>query len=177
MVKTAKLSPVPSAVPRTHPCWWIFGWRRKKGEIINRILTIIYQILRSVFKKLLLKNLPCLGWIPRNFKNFIFKPKLSFLRENLQNHKKDQFPYFLRIHPIHVFFLIFHVNSHHWNIHLQKISKIHIKGGFVIPALTLDIIFMIFHRMSISAWKWKFWKDVLVQVSRIGPIFCQTALN
>ena len=26
------------------------------------------------------------GWIPRNFKNFDFKPKLSFLREN---HKND----------------------------------------------------------------------------------------
>ena len=28
-----------------------------------------------------------LGWIPRNFKIFIFKPNLSFLRENILNHR------------------------------------------------------------------------------------------
>jgi len=32
------------------------------------------------------------GSIPKNFKTFIFKPKLSFLEENHQNDYKGEFP-------------------------------------------------------------------------------------
>ena len=34
------------------------------------------------------------GWIPRNFKIFTFKYKLSFLRKNHKNDKQDEFPDF-----------------------------------------------------------------------------------
>ena len=43
------------------------------------------------------------GWIPRNFKTLIFKPKLSFL---MKNHKNDNYGWILgyfRIHPIYDF--------------------------------------------------------------------------
>ena len=33
-----------------------------------------------------------LGWIPWNFKNFISKPKLAFLRENHKNDNWNEFP-------------------------------------------------------------------------------------
>ena len=54
--------------------------------------------------------------------------------------------------------IFFHVNSHHRNGHLQKITEIHIKGEFVkIRESTLVIIFMIFHsKITILAWKSKF---------------------
>ena len=62
-----------------------------------------------------------LGWILRDFKIFIFIPKLSF----------SDFNEF-------ALYMIFHVNSHH-----QKISDIHIQGDFVkIREFTLVIIFM-----------------------------------
>ena len=35
-----------------------------------------------------------LGWIPTDFKNFIFKPKLSVLRKNPKNYNYDEFPDF-----------------------------------------------------------------------------------
>ena len=31
------------------------------------------------------------GWIPRNFKTFVFEPKMSFLRENNINHTEGEF--------------------------------------------------------------------------------------
>ena len=44
-----------------------------------------------------------IGWVPRNFKIFIFKPKLSFLREK---HKNDQWNEFLDFYKF-TLYLIF----------------------------------------------------------------------
>ena len=40
------------------------------------------------------RNKLCLDWILRNFKIFIFKPNLSFLRKNHKNDIQDEFPDF-----------------------------------------------------------------------------------
>ena len=57
------------------------------------------------------KQKTLIGWIPRNFKIFIFKPKMSFLKENHNNNP--------RIHPSHNF-KIFNGNSHYENGHFQE---------------------------------------------------------
>ena len=48
-----------------------------------------------------------IGWIPRNFEIFIFKPKLPFLSENHKNDNKGEFSGwilgFSQVHPIYVF--------------------------------------------------------------------------
>ena len=68
--------------------------------------TLIYQPLFTLYNP----NLPVVGWIPRNFKNFILKPKLSFLMNNHKNDNCSGFPGFDEL-ILYMIFAIF------WNFH------------------------------------------------------------
>ena len=65
------------------------------------------------------------GWIPRNFKTFIFEPKLSFLRKYQKNDNLGAFPDFYEF-SLYMIFKIFRENSHYRNGHFQEILKNHI---------------------------------------------------
>ena len=104
-----------------------------------------YSIVTKTINSCRLHNID-LGWIPRNFKILILKPKWSFLRKNHKNFNSDEFPQFCEFTP-YMIFSIFDVNSHHF----QKIREIYPKDEFVkIREFTLVIIFMTFpSKMSI----------------------------
>ena len=61
-----------------------------------------------------------MGRIPRNFKTFIFTPKLPFLSENRKN---DDWSEFLVLYEfsLYMIFDIFNEKSHFQNGHFQKI--------------------------------------------------------
>ena len=80
-----------------------------------------------------------LGWIPRNFKIFIFEPKLSFLRENDKNDRYVEFQDFYEW----TLYMIF--------ANFVKNFENHIYGELVkIRDFFLAIVFVIFHQ------KWQF---------------------
>ena len=62
-----------------------------------------------------------LGSIPRNFKNFIFKAKLSFWGKITKMLTRMNFQIFTNS-PYIWFLQIFHINSHHRNGYFQKIN-------------------------------------------------------
>ena len=96
------------------------------------------------------KKVTTVGWSPRTFKNFDFKPKLSFFRENHENDHWGEFSDFYEF-TLCMIFKIFHENSHYRNGHFQENRENHIKGEFVkIRKFTLVIIVMI------SPQKWQF---------------------
>ena len=86
------------------------------------------------------------SWIPRKFKIFIFKPKLSFSSGN---------------HPMYspyVWFLKFWKN-HYRHGNFQENREIHIKDEYgKIQEFTFVNIFLIFsQKWQILGWKFKFW--------------------
>ena len=68
----------------------------------NRLLKVSYNLNRLWL---------CFDWIPRIFKIFISKPKLSFLTKNQQNDNYNKFPDFYEF----TLYVIFNENSHYQN--------------------------------------------------------------
>ena len=86
----------------------------------------------------------CLGSIPREFKNFIFKLKLSFLREN---HKYENLAKFLDFYgfTLYMIFAIFVKMATTIMANFLKNFKNHIQGDFVkVQEFASAIIFVIF---------------------------------
>ena len=67
------------------------------------------------------------GWIPKNFKTFIFKPKLSFSCKNHKNDKESEFPYLNEFNP--KWLSQFSWNDHSDNEYFRDQFEKSYKGG------------------------------------------------
>ena len=123
---------------------WIYSLIHKTSNIIPSALSYFKLFVTEswCWNRLKLRiikwyQIACLGWSPRNFKTFIFKPKLSFLMENYKNDNQGEFIVFYEL-TLYMIFLKMVIPI--MTIFVTFFQK-HIKGEFVkIQGFTLDII-------------------------------------
>ena len=115
-----------------------------RTDIVNGLPLISKFVHSFTLHKIKLLIEHHLGWIPRNFKIFNFKPKLSFLSENHINDNWVELSDFFEF-TLYMTFAIFLKMAISTMAIFLKNFKNHIQGEFVkIRQFTLAIILVIF---------------------------------